>query len=234
MAGVEREEMVTFRLGERSLGGLLALPKGKGPFPAVVVIHEAYGLNDNIKEICRRFAGEGYAALGVDLFADANRAVCMMRLISGLVFNSTEHSGIKGLEASLDYLSARREVDAERVGAVGYCMGGSFAIAWACVDDRLRAIAPYYAHNPRPLSAVERLCPVVGSYPEQDLYATPRAGRELNRALDDYGIDHDIKTYPGAQHSFFNDTSRSYNEAAANDSWKRVLAFFEEKIKAAR
>jgi carboxymethylenebutenolidase len=225
-------EDVSFPLGGRTLGGYLTIPVGTRPFPAVVVIHEAYGLTDNIKDITRRFAGEGYVGLGVDLFAGANRTVCMARLLSGLFINSLDHGGIRGLKASLDYLTARPEVDADRVGAVGYCMGGSFAIAWACTDDRLKAIAPYYAQNPRPLKAVERLCPVVGSYPGADLYRTQADGRKLDRTLDGYGVEHDIKVYPGVRHSFFNDTSRHYDEAATQDSWERVLDFFDDKIKA--
>ena len=94
----------------------------------------------------------------------------------------------------------------------------------ACTDDRLKAIAPYYAANPRPLEAVRRLCPVVGSYPAKDF--TTNAGRALDSALEQYQIAHDIKIYPGAGHSFFNDRARAYNKAAAEDSWARVLGFF--------
>jgi carboxymethylenebutenolidase len=227
-----RAKMVTYPSQGGDLTSLLALPPGAGPFPAVVVIHESFGLNDDIKDVTRRFAGEGYAALGVDLFSNGPRLVCMARFFSGLFLNSLDHSGIRGLRASLDYLAGRPEVDAGRVGAVGYCLGGSFAIAWACGDDRLRAIAPYYAQNPRPLGAVERLCPVVGSYPTGDPISTSD-GRKLDAELGRQGIEHDIKHYPGAGHSFFNQTSRRYNEAAAEDSWRRVLAFFEERVKQA-
>ncbi|MFY9614627.1 MAG: dienelactone hydrolase family protein [Candidatus Dormiibacterota bacterium] len=227
-----REEMVTYPADGGPLTGLLALPEEGGPFPAVVVIHEAYGLNDNIKEITRRFAGEGYVALGVDLFSNGPTWVCMARFFSGVVFNSLDHSGIKGLKASLDFLARLPKVDGKRVGAVGYCLGGSFAVAWACTDNRLRAIAPYYAQNPRPLKAVERACPVVGSYPTGDPI-TSGDGHKLDARLDQYGIDHDIKHYPGAKHGFFNDTSTKYNEAAAKDSWERVRAFFEEHVKVA-
>ena len=221
-------QSVSYQSGTRQLDGYLAHPEGDGPFPAVVVIHEAFGLNENIKDIARRFAGEGYTALGVDLFAGRNRAICMFRFIGGLLFNSLDNDGIYDLKASLTFLAGQPGVDASRIGAVGYCMGGSFAIAWACTDDRLRAIAPYYAMNPRPLEAVARLCPVVGSYPDKD-FTTPRA-QKLDVELDHYNIPHDVKIYPGAKHSFFNDTGRSYNAKAAQDSWERVLRFFEEHI----
>jgi carboxymethylenebutenolidase len=120
------------------------------------------------------------------------------------------------------------EVHPHRIGAIGFCMGGGFAIAWACTDDRLKAIAPFYAANPRPIDAVQRACPVVGSYPEKDF--TAGAGRALDRALDRYGIDHDIKIYPGARHSFFAEGGRAYNEQAAKDSWARVISFFGKHL----
>jgi carboxymethylenebutenolidase len=221
-------QMTTFQSGSRQLEGYLARPEGEGPFPGMVVIHEAYGLNENIKDIARRFAEQGYVALAVDLFAGRNRAICMFRFMGGLLLNSLNNSTIADLKASLTFLSEQPSVDEARMGAVGYCMGGSFAIAWACTDDRLKAIAPYYAMNPRPLEAVARLCPVVGSYPGSD-FTTPN-GQKLDIELERNKVPHDIKIYPGAKHSFFNDTSRSYNEAAAQDSWVRVLEFFGEHI----
>jgi len=209
-------------------GGYLALPDGDGPHPGVVVIHEAYGLNDHIRDIAGRFAGAGYAALAVDLFSGRNRAVCMSRYMAGMLIGSVNRYGIDDLKSGLTFLAKLDEVDAQRMGAIGFCMGGGFAIAWACTDSRLKAIAPFYASNPRPLDVVSRLCPVVGSYPEQDF--TARAGRALDATLTRAGISHDIKVYPGAHHSFFNDTGRSYNKEAADDSWNRVLHFFGEKL----
>ena len=221
-------QMTTYQSESRQLEGYLARPEGEGPFPAIVVIHEAYGLNENIKDISRRFADQGYIALAVDLFAGRNRAVCMVRVMSSLLLNSLHNRSIHDLKAALTFLSEQPGVDNARLGAVGYCMGGSFVIAWACTDDRLKAIAPYYAGNPRPLEAVERLCPVVGSYPDKDF--TTKQGQKLDVELERYQVPHDIKIYPGAKHSFFNDTSRSYNEAAAQNSWERVLAFFGEHL----
>jgi carboxymethylenebutenolidase len=211
-------------------GGYLALPEGKGPHPGVVVIHEAFGLNDNIKGITRRLADEGYAALAVDLFTGRNRAVCMARYMTGMLLGSVNRYGVLDLKTALTVLSTRPEVDARRVGAIGFCMGGGFAIAWACTDPRLKAIAPFYGVNPRPLELAKRLCPVVGSYPEKDF--TARAGRSLEQVLEKNGIAHDIKVYPDAHHSFFNEGGRAYDKEAADDSWRRVMTFFEEHLAA--
>ncbi len=220
--------MVAFQSENRQLDGYLARPEGEGPFPGIVIIHEAYGLNENIKDIARRFVNLGYVALAVDLFSGRNRAMCMFRVMSGLLMNPLNNRSIQDLKATLTYLSEQTGVDNSRLGAIGYCMGGSYAIAWACTDDKLKAIAPYYAGNPRPLEAVARLCPVVGSYPGNDF--TTRNGQKLDIELDRYQIPHEIKIYPDAKHSFFNDTSRNYNEAAAKDSWERVQAFFREHL----
>lgn len=209
-------------------GGYLAVPDGDGPHPGVVVIHEAYGLNENIKSISRRLADAGYAALAVDLFTGRNRAICMARYMAGMLGGSVNRYGIDELKTALTYLAKLDAVDAQRMGAIGFCMGGTFAVAWACTDSRLKAIAPFYASNPRPLEVTRRLCPVVGSYPEQDF--TARAGRRLEAALTRFDIPHDIKIYPNAHHSFFNEDGRAYDEQAADDAWRRVLSFFGTRL----
>lgn len=209
-------------------GGYLAVPDGEGPHPGVVVIHEAFGLNADIRSITDRVAGAGYAALAVDLFTGRNRAICMARYMAGMLSGSVNRYGIDDLKSALTYLAKLEEVDAQRMGAIGFCLGGTFAVAWACTDSRLKAIAPFYASNPRPIEAVRRLCPVVGSYPEQDF--TARSARRLDAALDRYDIPHDIKIYPNAHHAFFNQSGRAYDEEAAEDSWRRVLSFFGERL----
>jgi carboxymethylenebutenolidase len=222
-------DSVAIPSGASTIGGYLALPDGAGPHPAVVVIHEAFGLNDNIKQIARRFADHGYAALAVDLFSGRNRVLCMARLMTGMLRVAPDRFGIKDLRAALGHLSTMPTIDAARLGAIGFCMGGGLAIAWACTDDRLQAIAPFYGTNPRPFAAVARLCPVVGSYPGRDF--TAASGRKLDQALNRYGIPHDVKIYPQARHSFFNDQGRSYQPEAAADSWERVLAFFDSQVR---
>jgi carboxymethylenebutenolidase len=206
------------------------VPDGEGPHPGVVVIHELYGLNDNIRDVCRRLAEQGYAALGVDLFAGRNRALCMARMFSSWVSGNLNDSGVAELKATLGMLSQRPEVDPARLGAIGFCMGGFYATTWACTDNRLKAIAPFYGNAPRNKAALRRLCPVVGSWPEKDL--TTSAAATLEMELSAAGIPHDLKLYPGARHSFFNDQSSTYHPIAAADSWQRVLTFFNTHIRA--
>ncbi len=222
------QTLVTFQSGAQQFEGYLARPEGAGPFPGLVIIHEIFGLNENIKDIARRFADEGYVALAVDLFAGRNRAICMFRFMGQMMLNPLNNESIQNLKDTLTFLSEQPGVDAAHLGAVGYCMGGGFAIAWACQDNRLKAIAPYYGANPRPLEAVARMCPVVGSYPDKDF--TTSAGQKLDAALARYDVPHDIKIYPNTRHSFFNDQGPAYAEAAARDSWQRILNFFSEHI----
>ncbi len=215
---------VSFEGEKDRLAGFLALPEGNGQSPGVVVIHEAFGLNENIRDVARRFAAHGYAAFAVDLFAGRNRAVCMARFMGGMLRGKPRPFGVGDLERALSVLGEQAGVDPERLGAIGFCMGGGYALAWACNDSRLKSIAPYYGANPRPLAAVARSCPVVGSYPEKDF--TARSARKLDAELARHDIPHDVKIYPGARHSFFNDRGRTYDPAAAEDSWRHTLAFF--------
>jgi carboxymethylenebutenolidase len=207
----------------------LALPEAPTPCPGVVVVHEAAGLNDNIRDICRRFSDEGYAALGVDLFEGRNRALCLARMLVGAMRGDLDHVGVPALKAALAALAAQPAVDPDRLGAIGFCLGGSIVLTWGCTDDRLAAVAPFYGAAPRPREAISRLCPVVGSWPGRDF--TARAAGVLETELTKAGVPHDLKVYGSAKHSFFNDQWRTYDAPAAEDSWQRVLAFFEEHVR---
>jgi carboxymethylenebutenolidase len=215
---------------ESSSSSYLVVPTGIGPHPGVVVVHEAFGLNDNIRDICARFAEQGYAALGVDLFDGRNRVVCMARMFIGGMIGKLDYFGVPALKAALGRLADRPEVESGRLGAIGFCLGGSVVLTWACTENRLTAIAPYYGTAPRPREAIRRLCPVVGSWPDRDF--TTKAARILETELTAASVPHDIKVYPGTKHAFFNDElSKTYDAVAAADSWERVIAFFDEHVK---
>lgn len=221
---------VSFPRTER-LEGYLALPDDGdgGKRPGVVVVHEVFGLNESIRGVADRLAGEGYAAIAVDLFAGRRRSVSVARFINGMLTNSLDHRAIHDLKASLGYLAGLPQVDDERLGAVGFSLGGSFVTAWACTDDRLRAVASYYGMNPRPLEAVRYSCPVVGSYPEKDF--TSAQAQKLQRELEHHGVPHDIKIYSDARHSFFDERRpRVHDPLASEDSWRRTMEFFGRHV----
>lgn len=220
-------KMVSIPGGTPNLGGYAVMPEGAGPWPGLVVIHEAFGLNDDIKSIAERFAKEGYAVLAVDLFAGRNQMVCMFRFMGASIFNSLNHGGIADLKVALSFWETQAGVDKNKLGAIGFCLGGNFAICWACTDSRLKVVAPFYGAAPRPLGALARSCPVVGSYPTGDF--TTQGAHEMDAALDGYKIPHEFKFYEGAHHSFFSN-GRNHHEEAAQDAWKRTLAFFKGQI----
>jgi carboxymethylenebutenolidase len=205
-----------------------ARPDADGNFPAVVVIHEIYGLNLNIREVAERFARNGFVALAVDLFSGRSKAACVVRVMGDQFKAPEQQGGVHDLQAALTFLGQQPGVDPARLGAIGFCLGGAYALAFACSDNRLKAIAPYYGMNPRPLEKVQNACPVVASYPTGDF--TTSAAPKLEAALETYKIPHDIKIYEGAQHSFFNNRSSRYNAAAAEDSWARVMSFFDKHL----
>jgi len=118
-------------------------------------------------------------------------------------------------------------VDGERLGATGFCMGGGSAIAWACTEERLQVVTPFYGMNLRPLDAVSRACPVVSSYTEKDFPV--RAGRKLDKELERHGIPRDKDLTQGQTRVLQRRVSK-YAPDASGDSWRRILAFFKEHI----
>ena len=231
-SAAEALEAKISRDGRPPLDACFVAPKTSSPGRAVVVIHEVFGLNDNIRRVAGRFAEEGYAALAVDLFSGGARGLCLLRVMGGMLLSPLNNSGLRDLRTSIDWLGQRSEVDASRIGVIGFCMGGGYALALACVDSNVKAASAFYGMNPRPLSALDRACPIVGSYPEKDF--TRKAAVKLEGELTRHRIPHDIKIYPGARHSFFNEDGKAYDAGAATDAWRRTLAFFDEHLSSPR
>ena len=224
-----QENTLTLISEGRSIAGFAAHPAGAESLPAVVVIQEVFGLNENIRGICRRLAGEGYAALAVDLYSGGIKILCILQTLRAVLSSNTDNYATRHLRNALTYLGQQPYADANRLGAIGFCMGGNFALALANEDKRVKTIAPFYGLTPKPLKTnVSGLCPVVGSYPEKDF--TAKQGLKLDADLALAHIPHDIKVYPDAKHSFMNDSQSSYNPNAATDAWQRTLAFFGEHL----
>lgn len=221
-----QESTITLPSEGQSLKAFIARPAGAEPRPALLVIQEVFGLNDNIRQITSRLAQEGYAALALDLYSGGFKPWCVFQTMRAILSSSTDTYGTRHLRNAMTYLAQQPYVDANRLGAIGFCMGGNFALALAHQDKRLKTIAPFYGLTPKPLKKnVSGLCPVVGSYPGKDF--TTKHGQQLDSDLTRANIAHDIKIYPGANHSFMNDSRSSFEPEAAADAWQRTLAFFQ-------
>ncbi len=207
----------------------LVYPEGDGPFPGVVVIHEIFGMNDNIRDIAKRFTDEGYAAIVADLFSTGSNALCMMRLMYGMLVRPLKNGVMNDLGLAIDHFKQLPQVDAGRIGVVGFCMGGSYALQLACTDEGMKAASVFYGPNPRPLSAIADACPIMGSYPREDM--TYNSGKRLLKAMEKYGIEHDMKSYENTEHSFCNDELEAFDPDACKDAWNRMVAFFGQHVK---
>ena len=209
------------------------------PAPGVLVLHELFGLNDDIRRITDHVADMGYVAVAPDLL-EGGRLTCVARAMAQL--QRGEGSIVDKAEAHLRALAERDEVVDGRVAVVGFCMGGSFALLLGALGTA-KVISANYGGFPGD-DVAERLCPVVASYGGRD-HVFGRHGDKLSVALEGTGIPHDIVTYPDAGHSFMNRVDDhpianalvgrplmavAFDEGAAGDSWDRIDAFFAEHL----
>jgi carboxymethylenebutenolidase len=214
--------------GKGEMESFIAKPEGAGSFPAIIVIHEIFGLNDNIREIASQFAEKGYAALAVDLFSNRNRMVCIMQIMHGILIRPLNNSVLDDLKSTVAFLQKQPNVDVNRIGTVGFCMGGTYALQLAITDKGMKAASVFYGANPKSLEAVAEVCPIVGSYPDKDF--TTKAARELETKLTQYNVPHDIKFYDNTKHSFYSQQRTPFEVDASKDAWQRMLSFFEKYL----
>ncbi len=188
-------------LAPLALRAAVALPeRAEGPSPGVVVIHELFGLNDDIRGVCARFAANGYAAIAPHLWSVGSRRACISLVVRELRAGQGGGPVAELVEAARAYLAARPEVDGARMAVIGFCMGGGFALTFAA-DGPVQAAAVNYGRVPRDSGRLARVCPVVASYGGADPSLRGAPAR-LERHLADYGVPADVKVYPGASHGF--------------------------------
>jgi carboxymethylenebutenolidase len=229
---------ITFGSPQGNVPGYMAVPAdGNGPWPGVVVIHEIFGVNDDIRKKADQFAAHGYLALAPDLFGGKPWARCVLGAFRQLRAGSGPAFGI--LDAARASLAGRAD-STGRTGVAGFCMGGGFALLCA-PREGFGASAVNYGDVPKDAEgALAGACPIVGSFGGRDFGGTAPPER-LQRALAVLEIPHDIKVYPGSGHRFMSEsagvgaalarvTRMSYQEADAADAWRRIFGFFGEHL----
>ncbi|MFD8043348.1 dienelactone hydrolase family protein [Streptomyces chartreusis] len=230
------------RGGSRRLTGHLTRPAGPGPWPGVVVVHEALGVNDVMHCQADRLASAGYLVLMPDLFTDGGAVRCLVPTFRAAL--SGQGRAFRDIGAARMRLAQDPDCTG-RIGIIGFCMGGSFALL-ALSDGEFDAASVNYGRPPEDLDkALDGACPVVASYGARDR-TLPGVAPRLEAALDRLGIVHDVKEYPEAGHSFLNDAEvgpralrplmrvagiRPHPESAV-DAWRRIDDFFAAHLTA--
>jgi carboxymethylenebutenolidase len=223
-------KMISYKSDGEMVSGFLVTPEGKGPFPAIVVIHEWWGLNDQIKGEAKKLAKEGYVALAVDLYrgkvaTDPEEAHELSR---GL----PEDRAVRDMLAAVSYLKTLPNVKKDKIGSIGWCMGGGYSLSLAVNSPDLTACVVYYGRLLTDKDQLRKIkASVIGFFGEEDRGIPPSSAKAFEKDMK--ALEKDVSTYiyPGAGHAFANEKRPSYNANAARDSWEKTLVFFEKKLK---
>jgi carboxymethylenebutenolidase len=219
-------------LAGHPLHGYLAHPQAHAAsgLPAIVVIHEWWGLNDNIRAMTRRLAGEGYTALAVDLYGGTSATTPdkAKELMAGVLARSDEATA--NLRQAVDFL---KQQGATRIGVIGWCFGGGWSLEAAlAMPDDISAAVVYYGHLETDRARLARLkAPVLGLFGADD-QSIPAAGvLAFQAAAKELGKNVEVKIYDGAGHAFANPSGTHYRPEAARDAWRRTVEFFAKYMK---
>lgn len=221
------------------LKGLVVVPEGKGPFPAVVMVHEVFGIDENMKAQAERLASAGYVVIMPDLYSRGGIRKCLTATFRALASGTGQV--FTDVEAAKNLLMSRADVTG-KVGVIGFCMGGGFALLLA--NQGYDAAASNYGMLPKDMEdTLAGACPILGNYGGKDGQLKD-AKAKLDQVLSGLGVIHDIKEYPDAGHAFMNPkqgggpvfgtllriTGAKPNPEAAKDAWLRIEGFFAEHL----
>ena len=229
-AVAQNTQTVSYKSGDETVNGYLALPSGGGKHPAMIVIHEWWGLNDWVKDQTKQFAADGYVALAVDLYrgkvgTTPDEAHVLMR---GL----PDDRGLRDLEAAFAYLASRPDVEVNKIGAIGWCMGGGWSIKLAEVQPKLAAFVVNYGPLPTDAAIIAKIkAPMLGNFGADDKGIPPESVHAFEAAMKAAGKNPDIKIYEGAGHAFQNPNNKDgYRKEATEDADKRITSFFHKEL----
>ena len=215
--------------GSGAMRGYLVRPAAaKGKLPAVVVIHENRGLSPYIEDVARRLALEGYSAFAPDALAPAGGYPGDEDRARDMFARLDPHKRTEDLAASVDYVKLRPDFSG-KVGAVGFCYGGTMVNTFATRFPDLAAAVPYYGAQPKPEDAARIRSPMMLHYASEDHRITG-GWPAFEKVLEAHHVEHHAFIYPDTQHGFHNESTPRYDEAAAKLSWRRTVDFFRKHL----
>ncbi len=226
-----KTQLVQYPSGEETVTGYMAFPEGKGPFPAVILIHEWWGLNDWIKANAKKFADQGYLVLAIDLYrgevaTDQDAAHELMR---GL----PEDRATRDVQAAFAYLVSRNEVQHNKIGAIGWCMGGGYALQAALVIPELAAAVINYGRLVTDTEMIDKInCPLLGIFGAKDRGIPVKDIEAFKAACQKADKEVTIQIYSSSGHAFINENNaKAYHAKDAKNAWEKTFAFLEKKLK---
>jgi carboxymethylenebutenolidase len=225
------EETITFKSGAENVSAFLVKPDGPGPFPAVIVLHEWWGLDAWIKDQARALAKEGYAALAVDLYR--GKVTASQEEAHQLMMGTPIDRQTRDMKAAFATLAARKDVVKNKIASLGFCMGGRNSFTLAIEEPTLAAAIVYYGAPPTdPASIAKIRAPMLGNFGGDDEGPSPAQAKEFEAAAKKAGKTFDLKVYPGAPHAFANPNNpwKGYRKDAANDAWMRTTGFLRRYL----
>jgi len=228
-------------VSDGQLPAYYARPDGAGPFPTVLVIEEIFGVHEYIKDVCRRLAHAGYAAVAPELYArlaDLSTMTDIHQIITDVILKAPDAQMLSDLDAAASWAVADNHGDAARLAVTGFCRGGRDTWLYAAHNPHLRAAVAWYGPVGGPVSdiqprtaadlAADLKCPLLGLYGAQDASIKPADVEAAAARARAAGKSVDIVVFPDAGHGFHADYRPSYNAADARDGWARMLAWFKQ------
>jgi carboxymethylenebutenolidase len=227
----QNSKEVSFMSDQDTVLGYLSLPKGEGEHPALILVHEWWGLTQWMKDNADMFAKKGYVALCVDLYK--GKVTDKPEEAGKLAQSLNQEQAVKDVISSFNYLKTLSMVDVKRVGCIGWCMGGAFSLQGAINIPELKATVVCYGRLTTDSTLVNKIqSPILGIFGEDDKVIPPDAVKQFEQALKEQGKHIKIYEYPKSGHAFMNQTNKTgYNAVTTKEAWKEIYAFLDGRLK---
>ena len=226
------EKQVSYKSGDETVNAIMYTPStGKGPYPALVVIHEWWGLNDWVKEQAQKLADQGYVTLAIDLYR--GKVATTPEEAHELMRGVPEDRARRDLLAAYDYLASQKNVKPTNIGSIGWCMGGGYSLDLALDQPKLKACVINYGHLATDESALKKInAAILGIFGGKDGGISSESVKQFEQKLKSLGKTVDIHIYPDAGHAFENSNNKTgYRAEDAKDAWERSVSFLETYLK---